>query len=230
MTQSARGAPALVQANMGGLRATAEDREGSYRRTAGRGARVRQHAELQAEHVKESARPVWSSTSNTISSESSGTSSLARAHAPRLAPPSAPLLVCGVLRCLCVDIQVPAGYRVCPTDVHVFTAIELSADSPPQLQCTLIPLCSPSVDSPRARARLPASSTLSPLSCRSAFRFMLSHSGGPPAPRPRPNIAGLLPYTPHMPWHTVAQPTVLILGTFLSMISYDSGVLTVPRR
>ncbi|KAI0361097.1 hypothetical protein OH77DRAFT_1585265 [Trametes cingulata] len=50
----------------------------------------------------------------------------------------------------------PEGYRVCPTDVHLFTAASelLKEDASPQLQRTLIPLCTPSVDSIPAHERV----------------------------------------------------------------------------
>ncbi|KAI0375484.1 hypothetical protein BV20DRAFT_1073620 [Pilatotrama ljubarskyi] len=51
----------------------------------------------------------------------------------------------------------PEGYRVCPTDVHLFTAAgDLFKDdsSSPKLQRTLIPLCTPSIDSLPAHERV----------------------------------------------------------------------------
>ncbi|KAI0639886.1 hypothetical protein C8Q77DRAFT_1152819 [Trametes polyzona] len=48
----------------------------------------------------------------------------------------------------------PEGYRVCPTDVHLFTDIELPDDRAPQVQRTLIPLSTPSADTLPAHERV----------------------------------------------------------------------------
>ncbi|KAL1951225.1 hypothetical protein VTO73DRAFT_374 [Trametes versicolor] len=75
-------------------------------------------------------------------------------------PSRSPVRAAPRVRCTSVPVRGrsgglrPEGYRVCPTDVHLFTALDLSANGAPQLQRTLIPLCTPSVDSIPAHERV----------------------------------------------------------------------------